>query len=83
MAQAPVERPVQVAQNPMVPLRRPGDSGSGSSGAPAAITGPSPIGGPSSPVAPGTYGGPAYGGPGVADDTASAVAAGRTIIVVW
>jgi tetratricopeptide (TPR) repeat protein len=58
MAQAPTERPVQVAQNPLVPLRRPGDSGSSSS-----TGGPSPIGGPSSPSAPGTYGGPAYGGP--------------------
>ena len=63
MAEAPAERPVQVAQNPMVPLRRPGDSGSGSSSAPATTSGPSPIGGPSSSIAPGTYGGPAYGGP--------------------
>ena len=63
MAEAPAERPVQIAQNPMVPLRRPGDSGSGSSSVPAPTSGPSPIGGPSSPVAPGTYGGPAYGGP--------------------
>ena len=58
LAQAPTERSVQVAQNPLVPLRRPGDSGSSSS-----TGGPSPIGGPSSPSAPGTYGGPAYGGP--------------------
>jgi hypothetical protein len=58
MAQAPSERPVQVAQNPLVPLRRPGDSGSSSSGAPSSTGGPSPIGGPSSPSLPGTYGGP-------------------------
>ena len=63
MADAPAERPVQIAQNPMVPLRRPGDSGSGSSSVPAPTGGPSPIGGPSSAVPPGTYGGPAYGGP--------------------
>jgi tetratricopeptide (TPR) repeat protein len=58
MAQAPSERPVQVAQNPLVPLRRPGDSGSSSGGAPSSTGGPSPIGGPSSPSLPGTYGGP-------------------------
>jgi cellulose synthase operon protein C len=58
MAQAPSERPVQVAQNPMVPLRRPGDSGSASTSAPSSTGGPSPIGGPSSPSLPGTYAGP-------------------------
>jgi cellulose synthase operon protein C len=63
MAQAPTERPVQVAQNPMVPLRRPGDSGSSSSAGPSSTGGPNPIGGPSSPGPPGTYAGPAYGGP--------------------
>jgi tetratricopeptide (TPR) repeat protein len=57
MAQAPSERPVQVAQNPMVPLRRPGDSGSSSSG-PSSSGGPSPIGGPGSSSLPGTYAGP-------------------------
>jgi len=58
MAQAPSERPVQVAQNPMVPLRRPGDSGSSSSGPGSSSGGPSPIGGPGSPSLPGTYAGP-------------------------
>ncbi len=62
MAQAPSERPVQVAQNPLVPLRRPGDSGSSSSAGPTSTGGPSPIGGPSS-GAPAAYGGSAYGGP--------------------
>jgi hypothetical protein len=58
MAQAPSERPVQVAQNPMVPLRRPGDSGSSSSSGPSSSGGPSPIGGPGSSSLPGTYAGP-------------------------